>query len=930
MHAWPAEVSGGEAQRAAVARACAGDRTMIFADEPTGSLDSDSGRNVLEIFQALVRRSGTATLMVTHDADAAAIADRKMVMSDGRLEGGGAQITQRGVFIARSFARAWGRHPLRSCAALFGVTMGVALTALVVTISTSVSEAVRGAVGSELVDADIAVSARLPNGMGPDASRRIFAAAQGAVAVPVLQVNTRLSDHGGPSLSILGVPDSARSLVPKFDPAGLKTVRPARGTAGLLLGQHWAEEHDVRRGSVIGVIGPGGAQPWTVIGLVNTALPNGGAVGVTGIGTARVAFARRGKTDVVYIQTPPSTSTASLETRLRAAAGGAAVVGASNVSSRADEASLLAIRGVLIGVGLLGLAAAALVVFVSWRLMLQDERRNISRFLLSGATLADLAVGSGVVMFAATLVCAVLGVAIGIGLAEVLNTVTQRIAGFTGLAAVPSTRLSPAAVVVGFASAFAMTGAAWLAGIRAMQRVPIIEAFLVERPDLSGGSRLRRLFLVPIVLALIVMVLSAIVTPVRWNGLALGAVVACACLLAYCIPIGLASLVERMEGFFPLAVGRYMTAHSRRVSLLTITFGVGIAISIILGGLIVSFDRGLSRSVDSWTKADVFVRPDWAGSTMRDTLFPGSQRARLARIDGVERAGAWTSTRIEEDGHQILLEGWDTNNTSGIVNLIVYDGPQGQALWRALARGEVAISQNMSRLRDLGVGDRLEIPTPSGTGTLRVAAVVDDYLSERGAIIASLGTFRRVAGDSRIESIQLKLEPGANQAAVARQVRALLPGRPNLVIASREEMRHRITGFFDSLVFVLGGLTVAVFALVLLVAITTTAASLNARRKFLGLSVLCGAEPRAIRQQLIAEGLLIGAAAWLAGAPAGVLSIGLAIGTLSLVTGLTPAVVLPVWIVALTLPLALAASSAAVWLPARRLPREIVDTIRFE
>jgi len=85
-HRWPAEVSGGEAQRAAVARACAGSPRLIFADEPTGSLDSDSGAVVLELFQALVRRCDAATLLVTHDPNAAGIADRRLRMSDGHLD----------------------------------------------------------------------------------------------------------------------------------------------------------------------------------------------------------------------------------------------------------------------------------------------------------------------------------------------------------------------------------------------------------------------------------------------------------------------------------------------------------------------------------------------------------------------------------------------------------------------------------------------------------------------------------------------------------------------------------------------------------------------------------------------------------------------------------------------------------------------------
>lgn len=82
---WPAEVSGGEAQRAAVARACGGGPRLVFADEPTGSLDSDSGSAVLTLLRTLARECNAATMLVTHDPSAAAIADRTLRMADGRL-----------------------------------------------------------------------------------------------------------------------------------------------------------------------------------------------------------------------------------------------------------------------------------------------------------------------------------------------------------------------------------------------------------------------------------------------------------------------------------------------------------------------------------------------------------------------------------------------------------------------------------------------------------------------------------------------------------------------------------------------------------------------------------------------------------------------------------------------------------------------------
>jgi putative ABC transport system ATP-binding protein len=81
----PAEVSGGQAQRAAVARALVHDPAVVFADEPTGALDSIAGELVLDALTAAARRRNTAVVLVTHDARTAAYADRTVFLHDGRL-----------------------------------------------------------------------------------------------------------------------------------------------------------------------------------------------------------------------------------------------------------------------------------------------------------------------------------------------------------------------------------------------------------------------------------------------------------------------------------------------------------------------------------------------------------------------------------------------------------------------------------------------------------------------------------------------------------------------------------------------------------------------------------------------------------------------------------------------------------------------------
>lgn len=84
-HARPAELSGGEAQRVALARAIASGPDIVFADEPTGALDTANGNVVLDILRVMADGESQSVVMVTHDLEAAARADRVLVMRDGKI-----------------------------------------------------------------------------------------------------------------------------------------------------------------------------------------------------------------------------------------------------------------------------------------------------------------------------------------------------------------------------------------------------------------------------------------------------------------------------------------------------------------------------------------------------------------------------------------------------------------------------------------------------------------------------------------------------------------------------------------------------------------------------------------------------------------------------------------------------------------------------
>jgi putative ABC transport system ATP-binding protein len=84
-HHYPSQLSGGEQQRVALARALANDPAIVLADEPTGNLDTTTGRNILELLRGIHRSRGTTIILVTHDAELAGIADSRLVLRDGRV-----------------------------------------------------------------------------------------------------------------------------------------------------------------------------------------------------------------------------------------------------------------------------------------------------------------------------------------------------------------------------------------------------------------------------------------------------------------------------------------------------------------------------------------------------------------------------------------------------------------------------------------------------------------------------------------------------------------------------------------------------------------------------------------------------------------------------------------------------------------------------
>jgi putative ABC transport system ATP-binding protein len=83
-HHYPSQLSGGEQQRVAIARALANDPAIVLADEPTGNLDSTTGRHIMDLLLNIRRSRSSTLVLVTHDTELASLADSRLSMRDGR------------------------------------------------------------------------------------------------------------------------------------------------------------------------------------------------------------------------------------------------------------------------------------------------------------------------------------------------------------------------------------------------------------------------------------------------------------------------------------------------------------------------------------------------------------------------------------------------------------------------------------------------------------------------------------------------------------------------------------------------------------------------------------------------------------------------------------------------------------------------------
>ena len=296
-----------------------------------------------------------------------------------------------------------------------------------------------------------------------------------------------------------------------------------------------------------------------------------------------------------------------------------------------------------------------------------------------------------------------------------------------------------------------------------------------------------------------------------------------------------------------------------RMAVAVASLAIAIAMMVAVGVLVASFRTTVVEWANETLRADLFVRPLALGDASTDARFsPGVVRA-IARVPGVANVSTFRGVTIPYQGRLTTLGALDLAQLG-------HAGPQLRLLGGAdaaqLARTlpgtmRVLISEPFASKFGVGVGDRIALPTPSGTARFTVAAVYNDYSSDAGFVLVDRRTFVRLFHDDAVNSVAIDAVAGVDLARLRTSVyRAVAPHR--VLIETNRELRALVIDVFDRTFAITYALDVIAIAIAVLGVVSTLFALVLERRRELGILRYLGLTTGGVRATVLTEAAGIG------------------------------------------------------------------------
>ena len=436
----PSELSGGQQQRVAVARALMSKPAVVFADEPTGNLDSKSSDEVLALLRRAVDDFGQTVVMVTHDAHAAATADRVVVLVDGRIvrdEGSatadaGPRPDEAGRRLTSIALRNLGARKLRTFLTALAIVLGVMMVAgtyvLTDTIEQSFDEIFTES--NEGVDAVVTSKAAVEteDGQEPpiDASRarRRCAASDGVEAADggITDPQVAIIDSDGERIGGGGAPTFAFSTTAeRFDPLEYPEGGPPAADDEVVIDKAAAENAGFELGDQVTLAGKDEASAYELVGIATLGDVDsfgGASIALLTLPEAQRITGKQGKFDQITVAADRRRrpGDAGEEHRRRAARRASEVeTGEENTQSQQDDVGefISILKTALLVFAGVSLFVAAFLIFNTFSITVAQRTREFAMLRTLGANRRQIITSVVVEAFAIGVFASVLGLLAG-------------------------------------------------------------------------------------------------------------------------------------------------------------------------------------------------------------------------------------------------------------------------------------------------------------------------------------------------------------------------------------------------------------------------------------------------------------------------------------------------------------------------------------
>ncbi|MGH9459386.1 MAG: ABC transporter permease, partial [Thermoanaerobaculia bacterium] len=291
-----------------------------------------------------------------------------------------------------------------------------------------------------------------------------------------------------------------------------------------------------------------------------------------------------------------------------------------------------------------------------------------------------------------------------------------------------------------------------------------------------------------------------------------------------------------------------------------------VSVAVMIG----SFRRTVEAWVAQTVQSDLWIRPARGLSNADIATLPPEVVDDLRRVPEIAAIDRFRGTDVVWRDEIITVGSgeFDVAMEWGEIPMIEPRSHR-EALRRAIETGGVFVSETLSLEHDIGVGDRLELPTASGIETFPVAGIYRDYSNDRGVVIMDRGRWLETFRDPTSNTVAVFLREGVDAERARKKIEALVAAKYGAFVMTNATIRAEVMRIFDQTFLVTWALLAVALAVAVLGIVNTLTALILERRREIALLRVLGLDRRQIALMILLEAAVIGLVAALLGLVAG-------------------------------------------------------------